>query len=63
MDGDLWLEASPIQKEKLQKVLFPKGVAYKGEKFGTTVTGSIFNTLELTITRESSRATRHGFEP
>ena len=60
---NLWVKASHEQKEKLQKVLFPKGLAFKDGKFGTSVTGSAFSMLQQSIEGKSKMATRHGFEP
>ena len=34
----LWLEASLEQKQRLQEVLFPNGLWFDGERFGTVVT-------------------------
>lgn len=41
----LWTEASLDQKQRLQKVLFPEGLTYGNEGFGTAKTSLVFNIL------------------
>ena len=38
----LWLEYRPDQKQRFQKVLFPDGVTFGADGFGTAVTNSLF---------------------
>lgn len=59
----LWLSLGGDQREKLQWVLFPKGLTYCDGNFGTSVTASAFEVLRLTIEGKSTMATRHGLEP
>jgi hypothetical protein len=40
----LWVESSLDQKQRPQKVLFPEGIRFDGEGFGTGIT-SLFNML------------------
>jgi site-specific DNA recombinase len=61
--GKLWKELPTPQKQRLQKVLFPKGVQYSAAGFGTDVTCSIFSLLRPKYDDESSMATLTGFEP
>ena len=44
--GRAWLEASLDQRQRLQKVLFPEGLSFDGEEFGTAVTSLAFNHFE-----------------
>ena len=41
----LWTEASLDQKQRLQQVLFPEGLVFDGERFGTAVTCLAFSDL------------------
>ncbi len=59
----LWLTLAGEQREKLQWVLFPRGLEYLDGKFGTSVTASAFELLHLTAEKKSTMATRHGLEP
>jgi hypothetical protein len=60
----LWLESSIDQKQRLQKVLFPAGLAYHPDNgFGTAVTGSMFNVLTDFSGEKTSLASPAGFEP
>ena len=40
--GRAWLEASLDQRQRLQQVLFPEGLRFDGEAFGTAVTCLVF---------------------
>ena len=60
----LWMRASLDQRQRLQKVLFPTGVAYSEEGgFGTALTPSIFSMLREFRPEDSSLASPTGFEP
>jgi site-specific DNA recombinase len=60
----LWLESSIDQRQRLQKVLFPTGLAYHPENgFGTAVTGSMFNVLTDFSGEKTRLASPAGFEP
>jgi site-specific DNA recombinase len=58
-----WLQASLEQKIRFQKVLFPKGLKYDGEKFGTAPTCYAFSYLREISSANSSLASRTGVEP
>lgn len=49
----LWLELNLDQKQQLQSVLFPEGLRFDGEKFGTAVTCLAFKQLAEKGTLES----------
>jgi site-specific DNA recombinase len=60
----LWAHASLNQRQRLQKVLFPNGLAYaKAKGFGTAPTLSIFNMLEILKGGNSRLVSPMGFEP
>ncbi len=62
--GRLWGEASLEQKQRLQKVWFPRGVTYSQDgRFGTAETSVIFRLLQALPTEKSSEASPTGFEP
>jgi hypothetical protein len=42
----LWIELGLAQKQRLQHVLFPEGLRFDGEKFGTALTCLAFRQLE-----------------
>jgi len=44
----LWIEAGLAQRQRLQKLFFPKGLSYDGEEFRTPLTCPFFNNLEGT---------------
>ena len=58
-----WLQATLDQKIGLQKVLFPEGLKFDGERFGTAPTCLAFNYLQGISSGESSLASRTGVEP
>ena len=61
--GRMWIEASLDQKQRLQAVLFPRGVTYADGSFGTAVTCSVFSELQP-IGEAGERLVAHtGFEP
>ena len=44
--SDLWVQASLIQKQRLQQLFFPDGIAFDGRRFvRTAVTTHAFNYL------------------
>lgn len=60
----LWSESSSEQKQRFQKVLFPKGVSYSpGGQFGTAETSVIFRLLQALPGQKSKEASPTGFEP
>lgn len=52
----LWMELGLDQKQQLQRVLFPEGLRFDGEKFGTAVTCLAFKQLAENGELESSLA-------
>ena len=59
----LWIELGLEQKQRLQHVLFPKGLQFDGVKFGTAVTCLAFKQLEPCAESRSELASPAGFEP
>ena len=42
----LWVESSPDHRQRLQRTLFPNGIEFDGEEFGTDSTPLFFSLLE-----------------
>ena len=59
----LWLQASPDQKQQLQKAMFPEGTTYRGGAFGTAATSSVFTLLRPIEAQDGGMASPTGFEP
>ena len=59
----LWMELSLGQRQQLQKALFPNGLHFDGEKFGTAITCLAFKQLGETGEVKSDVASPPGFEP
>jgi DNA invertase Pin-like site-specific DNA recombinase len=60
----LWTEGTLEQRQRLQKLLFPKGVTYSTESgFGTTETSLFFRWLALVQDKKDALASPTGFEP
>jgi site-specific DNA recombinase len=59
----LWMELGLDQKQQLQQVLFPEGLRFDGEKFGTAVTCLAFKQLAENGEPRSEVASPTGFEP
>ena len=59
----LWNEYDPRRKRHLQRVLFPEGLAYDGESFGTPVTCLFFSDLEDFQGEKPRMVSPTGFEP
>ena len=59
----LWIAVGIDQKQQLQQVLFPEGLKFDGERFGTAVTCLPFKQLAATGELESTLASPSGFEP
>ncbi len=59
----LWIEAGLAQRQRLQKLFFPKGLSYDGEEFRTPLTCPFFNNLEGTPEPGWRMVARTGFEP
>jgi len=58
-----WAQATLEQKIKFQTVLFPDGLKFNGEKFGTAKTCYAFSYLREISRPDSSLASRTGVEP
>ena len=59
----LWMELALDQKQQLQQVLFPEGLRFDGEKFGTAVTCLAFKQLAVSEGEKARLASPPGFEP
>ncbi len=60
----VWIEGTLDQRQRLQKVLFPKGVSYSNQTgFGTTETSLFFRWLALVQEKKDGLASPTGFEP
>ena len=59
----LWTELELVQKQRLQQVLFPEGLRFDGERFGTAVTCLAFKKLDGNGGSNSGVASPPGFEP
>ena len=59
----LWLELRLDQKRQLQQVLFPEGLPFDGERFGTAATCLAFKRLDGSGGSDSGMASPAGFEP
>ena len=59
----LWSEYDLKRRRQLQKVLFPSGLHFDGEGFGTPVTCLFFKNLEAETGMESQMVSPTGFEP
>ena len=57
------MELDLDQKQQLQQVLFPEGLRFDGEEFGTAVTCLAFKQLGENEPAESGMASPTGFEP
>ena len=62
--SDLWVQASLNQKQRLQQLFFPDGIAFDGKRFvRTAVTTHAFNYLTCADDAENQVASPTGFEP
>jgi DNA-directed RNA polymerase subunit RPC12/RpoP len=59
----LWEQASLDQKQRLQGVLFPRGLTFDGSGFGTPVTWLAFSDLPSSGSAQDGLASLTGFEP
>ena len=59
----MWAAASLDQKQRLQQMLFPTGVTYGAEGFGTAEVSLVFEMLDAFAAGDSSAASPTGFEP
>lgn len=58
----MWTEASLDQKQRLQSVLFPSGVTYGADGFGTAETSLIFSMLDAIAVPKHGEVSPPGFE-
>ena len=58
-----WIAAPLDQKRRFQKVLFPEGITFDGEEFGTAPTCLAFSYLREVSQPKVSLASRTGVEP
>ena len=62
--ADLWVQASLNQKQRLQQLFFPDGIAFDGNRFvRTAVTTPAFNYFTCADGSENEVASPAGFEP
>lgn len=59
----LWAEASSDQKQRLQRVLFPSGVTYGTDGFGTAEVSMVFDMLNAIAAPKIGEASPTGFAP
>jgi Protein kinase domain len=59
----LWVESSLDQRQRLQSTLFPGGIEYDGEEFGTASTPLFFRLLTPDPDDDWGMASPTGFEP
>lgn len=59
----MWSEFPLQHRRRMQKVLFPEGLAWDGEAFRTPVTCLFFRDLERSESEEYELVARTGFEP
>jgi site-specific DNA recombinase len=62
--SDLWVQATLEQRQRLQQLFFPDGIAFDGKHFSrTAVSTPAFNWLEAFQTPETSLVDQTGLEP
>lgn len=61
--ASVWLEASFINKQRFQSLIFPSGLPVSNESFGTQVLGLPFNLIVNFEGDETTLVTRGGIEP
>ena len=62
--ADLWVQASLEQRQRLQQLFFPEGIAFDGKKFvRTAVTAPAFNWLQPAELSKTSLVDQTGVEP
>ena len=59
----LWSDADPAHKELLQGSIFPAGVTFSDDGFGTSVTSLMFSELRDSDAEKLQVASPTGFEP
>ena len=61
--AQLWMGLDVDGKHALQAALFPEGLSFNGQGFGTPVTSFVFKELRGIQSAETSLASPTGFEP
>jgi hypothetical protein len=62
--ADLWVQASLDQKQRLQQLSLPEGIAFDGNRFNRTVaTASFFRCLAPSESADEKMVSRLGIEP
>ncbi len=62
--ADLWVQASQNQRQRLQQLFFPDGIAFDGKGFvGTRVTAPAFSYLRTIEDRNERMVDLTGIEP
>ena len=61
---DLWVQASLEQRQRFQRLFFPRGIAFDGNRFvGTGVTAPAFSYLREIRTENKGLVDQTGIEP
>jgi hypothetical protein len=62
--ADLWVQASLNQKQRLQQLFLPEGIAFDGNRFNrTAATAPFFRYLSPSDSGQGSMVSRLGIEP
>ena len=61
--GSIWLDATLPQRQDIQSAVFPSGLPFDGENFGTAATCLLFSDLGVIRSAENDLASPTGFEP
>jgi site-specific DNA recombinase len=62
--ADLWVQASLDQKQRLQQLFFPDGIAFDGNRFNrTAVKAALFKYLAPIESADEKEVSRDGIEP
>ena len=59
----MWSAAGPAERAALQTALFPRGLEWTTDGFGTVVTSAAFSYLQTIGAKKSRVASPPGFEP
>jgi hypothetical protein len=62
--SDLWVQASLDDKQRLQQLVFPEGIAFDGNRFNrTAATAPLFKYLAPSESADEKMVSRVGIEP
>ena len=61
--ASIWIEASLTQRQEIQSAIFPNGLPFDGQSFGTATTCLMFNGLASFSSIKNRVASPTGFEP